>query len=248
MEHQCGCSGEPGPEPTEPIGRPVGVVPTPTPLGETPRAAADGAFLEVSVPRLSVEAAGGTGWSKRSQPFDVAPGAPVLPASRPPALPSFDVAPGAPARAPAWPDEAAVPELAAPLDAPPPAPPAPPPCVRAGCDAHVMRATSIKESFVVAMIRSLRRERTIHLGRYGSLTFAQARQHRGAYARCVTSPIYYRREAVPAAPATPGGEGRAMMCVVARTVARRPSPHLAPPHPATSRNAALGATLLPRSC
>ena len=168
MEHQCGCSGEPGPEPTEPIGRPVGVVPTPTPLGETPRAAADGAFLEVSVPRLSVEAAGGTGWSKRSQPFDVAPGAPA----RPPALPSFDVALGAPARPPAWPDGAAVPELAAPLDAAPPAPPAPPPCVRAGCDAHVMRATSNKESFVVAMIRSLRLERTIHLGRYGSLTLA----------------------------------------------------------------------------
>ena len=42
------------------------------------------------------------------------------------------------------------PELAAPLNAPPPAPPAPPPCVRAGCDAHVMRATSNKESFFVA--------------------------------------------------------------------------------------------------
>ena len=148
-EHQRGCSGEPGPEPTEPIGRPLGVVPTPTRPEEPPRAAADGAF-SASVPRLSVEAAGGTGWSKRSQPFDVAPGAPA----RPPALPSFDVAPGAPARPPALPDEGAVPELAAPLDAPPPAPPAPPPCVRAGCEAHVMRATSNKESFFVAMIRS----------------------------------------------------------------------------------------------
>ena len=173
--HQCGCSGEPGPEPTEPIGRPVGVVPTPTRPDEPPRAAADGA-LSASVPRLSVEPAGGTGRSKRSQPFDVAPGAPA----RPPALPSFDVAPGAPARPPAWPGAAAVPELAAPLDAAPPAPPAPPPCVRAGCDAHVMRATSNKESFFVAMIRSLRLERTIQLGPYGSLSFAQARQHRGA--------------------------------------------------------------------
>jgi hypothetical protein len=154
--HQRGCSGEPGPEPTEPIGRPVGVVPTPTRPDEAPRAAADGAF-SASVPRLSVEPAGGTGRSKRSQPFEVAPGAPA----RPRALPSFDIAPGAPARlpalpeSPALPDEPAVPELAAPLDAPPPAPPAPPPCVRAGCDAHVMRATSNKESFFVGIIRSL---------------------------------------------------------------------------------------------
>ena len=96
--------------------------------------------------------------SKRSQPFAV--GAPA----RPPVLPSFDVAPGAPARPPAWPGAAVVPELAAPLDAAPPAPPAPPPCVRAGCDAHVMRATSNMESFFVAMIRSLRLERTTHLG------------------------------------------------------------------------------------
>ena len=180
MAHQCGCSGEPRPEPTEPIGRPVGVVPTPTRPDEPPRAAADGAF-SASVPRLSVEPAGGTGRSKRSQPFDAAPGTPA----RPPALPSFDLAAGVPARSPALPEppalpeEAAVPELAAPLDAPPPAPPAPPPCVRAGCDAHVMRATSNKESFFVAMIRSLRLERTIQLGRYGSLSFAQARQHRG---------------------------------------------------------------------
>ena len=56
---QCGCSGEPGPDPTEPIGRPFGAVPRARP-GETPCAAADGVFLEASVPRLFVDAAGGT--------------------------------------------------------------------------------------------------------------------------------------------------------------------------------------------
>jgi hypothetical protein len=121
--------------------------------------------VEVSLPRPSVEAAGGARWSKRSQPFAVEPGAPdrskrsqpfaVGAPARPPVLPSFDVAPGAPARPPAWPGAAVVPELAAPLDAAPPAPPAPPPCVRAGCDAHVMRATSNMESFFVGIIRSL---------------------------------------------------------------------------------------------
>jgi len=90
LRHQWGCSGEPGQEPTETIGRPFravplpelvrafGVVPAPElgrafgggtawlRLGKTPCGAADGAFLEASMPRLYADAAGGTDWSKRS--------------------------------------------------------------------------------------------------------------------------------------------------------------------------------------
>jgi len=82
---QCGCSGEPGPEPTEPIGREFGAVPTPElvrafgvvpapefdrafgggtawwRLGKTPWGSADGAFL-ASMPRLYADAAGVTDW------------------------------------------------------------------------------------------------------------------------------------------------------------------------------------------
>ena len=82
---------------------------------------------------------------------------------------------------------AAGPRARCPLDAPPL--PAPPPCVRAGCDAHVRRATSNKESFFVAMIHSLRLGRPNPQVRYGS-------QQVRAYA-----------EICAGARLTPGGQG-----------------------------------------